>query len=116
MIAPPVSQGPDDNSRQNFVESNALYRRKSQTAPDQYRATDGRHLSSQRSFVALMDDILQSLISAEATRGENEMRYGFTFSDPENPVYQTLQHFREEQQQVRQVLETRFYPASSSKL
>lgn len=73
-------------------------------------------LNSQRGFAAMMDDILQTLISANATRGENEMRFGFTFSDPRNPVSQTLQHFREEQQQVRRVLESRFYPASSSQL
>lgn len=73
-------------------------------------------LTSQGGFAAMMEDILNTLIGADARRGDTEMRLAFRFGSVEEPIRLTLEEFQEQEQSIRQVLETRFVPPTSKQL
>jgi hypothetical protein len=70
-------------------------------------------LTSQRGFSAMMEDILQLLVAADATCGDSELRLAFRFGDVTDPIRLTLEQFREQIDVVKRVLVTRFEPADS---
>ena len=61
-------------------------------------------LASQRGFSAMMRDILQTLIDAQAQVAEHALSIEFDFDKVEGPIRQTLEQFREQVERIEQVL------------
>lgn len=66
-------------------------------------------LTSQRGFAAMMEDILQTLIDAQAQVAERPLSIEFELDAVEGPIRQTLEQFRAHAERMEKVLETTGY-------
>jgi hypothetical protein len=69
-------------------------------------------LESQKGFAAMMNEILETLVMAEATLGESNIEFEFNFDAVAGPLRLTLEQFRSYKERTRRVCASRFVPLS----
>ena len=69
-------------------------------------------LESQKGFAAMMNEILETLVMAEATLGESNLEFEFNFDAVAGPLRLTLEQFQAYEERTRRVCASRFVPLS----
>ena len=69
-------------------------------------------LESQKGFASMMNEILETLVMAEATLGENNLEFEFNFDAVAGPLRLTLEQFQAYEERTRRVCANRFVPLS----
>lgn len=64
-------------------------------------------LKGQEGFARMMQDILATLVAANAPRARHSLSIAFKFRDMDDPLVQTLEQFRESVLRTQKLLETR---------
>lgn len=64
-------------------------------------------LRGQEGFARMMQDILATLVAANASRTRHSLNIAFKFRDMDDPLVQTLEQFRESVLRTQRLLETR---------
>ncbi len=64
-------------------------------------------LKGQVGFARMMQDILETLVKADARRATHSLSVAFKFEGMDDPVIQTLEEFRESVLRIQKVLQTR---------
>lgn len=69
-------------------------------------------LESQKGFASMMNEILETLVMAEATLGEKNLEFEFNFDAVAGPLRLTLEQFQAYEERTRRVCANRFVPLS----
>jgi hypothetical protein len=69
-------------------------------------------LESQKGFAAMMNEILETLVMAEATLGESNLEFEFNFDEVAGPLRLTLGQFQAYAVRTHQVCSSHFVPLS----